>query len=221
MHRPAAVLWDMDGTLINSEPYWMTAEAELVREFGGAWTHEDGLRLVGKGLWDSAGILQSHGVRLAADAIVARLTERVMEQLTELGTPWRPGAKELLQEVREAGIPSALVTMSLRRMAELVVAGIEFDAFDSLVTGDDVVNPKPHPEPYARAAELLETAPARSVAIEDSVPGVTSAIAAGMIVVAVPFIAEVPESPHHTTWQTLEGRGLHDLRGLAEAVTAL
>lgn len=208
----------MDGTLINSEPYWMSAEAELVSEFGGAWTHQDGLGLVGKGLWDSARILQRHGVQLEADDIVGRLTERVMQQLVELGTPWRPGARELLTEAHEAGVPNALVTMSMRRMAELVVAGIGFDAFDALVTGDDVVNPKPHPEPYLRAAQLLEVAPARSIAIEDSVPGVTSAVAAGMIVVAVPFIAEVPESADHTTWPTLEGRGLADLRELAETV---
>lgn len=210
----------MDGTLINSEPYWMTAEAELVGEFGGAWTHQDGLGLVGKGLWDSARILQRHGVRLGEDEIVARLTERVMQQLADLGTPWRPGARELLTELRAEGIPNALVTMSMRRMAELVVAGIGFDAFDTLVTGDDVTNPKPHPEPYLRAAQLLEVAAADTVAIEDSVPGVASAVAAGMIVIAVPFIAEVPESPHHTTWATLEGRGLRDVRELAESVAA-
>jgi HAD superfamily hydrolase (TIGR01509 family) len=219
-HRPAAVLWDMDGTLVNSEPYWMTAEAELVHEYGGAWTPDDGLGLVGKGLWDSARILQRHGVRLGEDDIVHRLTERVMQQLTDLGTPWRPGARELLSEVREAGIPNALVTMSMRRMAELVIEGIGFDAFDVLVTGDDVVNPKPHPEPYLRAAELLEVAPADSVAIEDSVPGVASAVAAGMIVVAVPFIAEIPDSDDHTTWPTLEGRGVRHLRELAATVAS-
>src|SRR5690606_28475907 len=138
-----------------------------------------------------------------ADAIVARLTTRVSEQLAELGTPWRPGARELLAQVRAAGVPTALVTMSMRAMAEQVVAGIGFDAFDVLVTGDDVVNPKPHPEPYLRGIELLEVDPRRSIAIEDSLPGTTSAVAAGLIVVAVPFIAEVPESGDHTTWPTL------------------
>lgn len=214
---PAAVFWDMDGTLINSEPYWMTAEAELVRRYGGDWGHEQGLQLVGRGLWDSARIIQATGVPLGEDEIVATLTERVMQQLVEQGTPWRPGARELLAAVRDAGVPSALVTMSTRRMAELVVSGIGFEAFDALVTGDDVSEPKPHPEPYLRAAELLEVAPAQSVAIEDSLPGVTSAVAAGMITVGVPFIAEIPDAAGHIVWTTLEGRTVADLGALVTA----
>lgn len=214
---PAAVFWDMDGTLINSEPYWMTAEAELVLRYGGEWGHEQGLQLVGRGLWDSARIIQATGVPLSEDEIVDTLTERVMQQLAEQGTPWRPGARELLAATAEAGVPSALVTMSTRRMAELVVAGLEFEAFTALVTGDDVDQPKPHPEPYLRGAGLLGVAPAESVAIEDSLPGVASAVAAGMITVGVPFIAEIPDAAGHIVWPTLEGRTVADLGALLEA----
>ena len=71
---PAAVLWDMDGTLVDTEPYWMRAELELIREFGGTWTEEDALQVVGAGLWDAAAVFQRAGVDLPADEIVERLT---------------------------------------------------------------------------------------------------------------------------------------------------
>ena len=101
---PAAVLWDMDGTLVDTEPYWMRAETELVESFGGVWTHEDALQLVGLGLWESARIFQAAGVDLDADAIVDWLTTSVQQQLETDGVPWRPGARELLAELRENGV---------------------------------------------------------------------------------------------------------------------
>jgi len=94
---PAAVFWDMDGTLVDTEPYWMASEQELVSSFGGTWTHDDGLLLVGLGLWNSAEILRSRGVALDPDEIVHRLTESVRQKLVEQGVPWRPGARELLR----------------------------------------------------------------------------------------------------------------------------
>ena len=179
---PAAVLWDMDGTLVDSEPYWMRAETELVGSFGGVWTHEDCMQLVGSGLWNSAAILQSHGVDMTADAIVHWLTGRVQEQLAEGGVPWRPGARELLQALREAGIPTALVTMSVERMARQVADLAAFSdtaAFDTIVAGDMVAESKPHPEAYLTAARILGVDPALCIAIEDSIPGVASAVATG------------------------------------------
>ena len=101
----------MDGTLVDTEPYWLRAEAELVRSFGGVWTDEDGLQLVGAGLWDSAAVFQRAGVELTADEIVQHLTGRVREQIVTDGAPWRPGARELLRDIRDAGVPTALVTM--------------------------------------------------------------------------------------------------------------
>ncbi|WP_349898156.1 HAD family hydrolase [Parafrigoribacterium soli] len=208
--HPAAVLWDMDGTLIDTEPYWLSAERELVLSFGGTWSHEDGLQLVGNGLWESAAIFQERGVALDADEIVSRLTDRVLEQI-EAEVPWRPGSRELLKAVRDAGIPTALVTMSVRRMAEYVVSAVGFEAFDAVVAGDTVTHSKPHPEPYLKAAELLGVDPAQCVALEDSAPGLTSALAAGTTVIGVPLHVPLEEGPGHTIWHTLEGSTLNDL----------
>lgn len=212
---PAAVLWDMDGTLVDTEPYWMRAEGELVREFGGSWTDEDALQVVGAGLWEAAAVFQRAGVDLDADTIVARLTARVREQLAEHGVPWQPGAQALLKSVRDAGVPTALVTMSVRSMAEDIVAAIPFHAFDLLVTGDEVAEPKPHPEPYLTAAERLGVDIAECVAIEDSPPGLRSATSAGTVAIGVPHMVPLDPAAAHVIWPTLDGRTVDDIARLA------
>lgn len=200
----------MDGTIVDTEPYWMVAEEALVGSFGGTWTHEDGLRLVGNGLPDSARILQEAGVDLPVQEIIDRLSDRVMEQIL-VEVPWRPGARELLRGIREAGIPTALVTMSIGRMARQVADAVPFDAFDHVVAGDDVTRSKPHPEAYLRAAELLGVDVRDCVAIEDSAPGVASAAASGATVIAVPHHVPLPEDDAYALWDTLAGRALADV----------
>lgn len=207
----------MDGTLVNTEPYWISAETELIESFGGSWSHEEALQLVGAGLWHSARIIQAQGVTLSEDEIIDALTDRVLEQLDTKGIPWRPGARELLLELREAGIPTALVTMSISRMAHFVADRLGFTGFDHVVSGNDVTHSKPHPEAYLQAAEYLGVDPARSVAIEDSPPGVASAADAGMITIGVPFILELDTAPATVLWPTLEGRTVADLSALVEA----
>ncbi|KQM83463.1 HAD family phosphatase [Agromyces sp. Leaf222] len=214
---PAAVLWDMDGTIVDTEPYWMAAEEELVGSFGGTWTHDDALQLVGSGLWESARIFQERGVDLPADEIVAWLTRRVREQLNEFGLPWRPGARELLEALREASVPSALVTMSVRSMADDVIRQIPFHAFDAIVTGDSVSNAKPHPEPYLVAAAELGVDIADCVAFEDSPPGVASAAASGAITVGVPNILSLDDAPATVLWSSLEGRTVADVAALVNS----
>ena len=210
----------MDGTLINSEPYWIAAETELIESYGGSWTHEEAMQLVGSGLWESAGVLQAKGVDLSPDEIVAALTDRVLEQLVEFGIPWRPGARELLTELRESGIPTALVTMSIGRMAHHVADRLGFVGFDVVVSGDDVTRAKPHPEPYLRAAELLGVDPADCVSIEDSLPGLASASAAGTTVIGVPFMVELRDDSAHVLWPTLADRTVADLVGVFSTVGA-
>lgn len=215
--KPSAVLWDMDGTLVDTEPYWMAAETALVQSFGGSWTHEDALQLVGSGLIDSAVILQNAGVAMEAEAIVSHLTDVVQESLRTQGVPFRPGARELLRDLRDAGIPTGLVTMSLRRMALNVVELIEFDAFDIVVAGDDVDNPKPHPEPYLQAAALLDVDIAEVIVIEDSPTGVRAGLASGALTLAVPHIVPLDHLGAHELWDTLDGRGAIDLTDLYDS----
>lgn len=201
----------MDGTIVDTEPYWMQAEEELVGSFGGSWTHEDGLQMVGNGLAVSAAILQDAGVALSTDEIIQRLTGRVQELLETDGVPWRPGARELLAELSERGVPTALVTMSMSSMAEQIVDLIGFPVFRLIVAGDHVENPKPHPEAYLLAASKLGVPIEHCVAFEDSVPGVAAAAASGAVTIAVPHIVELPEHPGYTLWPSLAGRTLSDI----------
>jgi HAD superfamily hydrolase (TIGR01509 family) len=209
-NHPAAVLWDMDGTLVDTEPYWLQAESDLVHAAGGVWTAEDGLQLVGSGLERSALILQSRGVDLSVEEVIETLTTRVREQIGAV-VPWRPGALELLREIRDAGVPTALVTMSRRDMALDIAAALGFDGFDLVVAGNDVANAKPHPEPYLTAAERLEVDITSCVALEDSEPGVASAVAAGATVVALPLHIPLPPSPAYQLRESMVGLRLADL----------
>lgn len=216
--KPSAVLWDMDGTLVDTEPYWMAAETALVESFGGSWSHEDALELVGSGLLDSAVILQRAGVAMEAQAIVDHLTDAVQDSLRTSGVPFRPGARELLRDLRSAGIPTGLVTMSLRRMALSVVDLIDFEAFDLVVAGDDVDNPKPHPEPYLQAAALLDVDITDVIVIEDSPTGVRAGLASGALTLAVPHIVPLDHLGAHELWPTLAGKSAEDLSDLFDSI---
>ncbi|WP_026049709.1 MULTISPECIES: HAD family phosphatase [Microbacterium] len=219
--KPSAVLWDMDGTLVDTEPYWMAAETALVESFGGSWSHADALQLVGSGLLDSAVILQNAGVAMEAEAIVSHLTDVVQNSLRTQGVPFRPGAQELLRDLRDAGVPTGLVTMSLRRMALSVVDLIDFEPFDIVVAGDDVDNPKPHPEPYLQAAALLDIDIAEAIVIEDSPTGVRAGLASGALTLAVPHIVSLDGLGAHELWPTLDGRGSVDLVDLHQRRSAV
>ena len=183
----------------------MSAETALVESFGGEWSHDDAIGLVGQGLWHSARILQARGVQLSEDEIINTLTDRVKE-LVQIEVPWRPGALELLRASHELGTPMALVTMSLRSLAELVAENIGFDAFAAIVSGDDVQHSKPHPEPYLTGAALLGVSAKDCVAFEDSGPGLASAVASGAVSIGVPHMVSLEPGPTHTIWDSLLGR---------------
>lgn len=210
---PAAVLWDLDGTLVNSEPYWMAAERELVAAHGGTWTYEDGLSLVGSDLRTSATIIAERGgVPLAPEVIVDHLVSRVAAQLAE-SVPWQPGARELLTALHSAGVPNALVTMSYRVLADAVVAGAP-GLFDVVVCGDEVTHGKPHPEPYLRAAQLLGVDVTACVAVEDSRPGIASALASGARTVGVQVVVPVAPAPGLSRVASLEQLDLDAVRAV-------
>ena len=211
---PKAVLWDLDGTLIDSEPYWMRSERELAARHDASWSEEDGKSLVGMSLTESTKIISAKmGIELPVEQVIDELTDSVTSQLAR-EIPWRPGAQELLRELRKRGVKTALVTMSLRRMALQVVESIPFKAFDVIVAGDDVVHGKPHAEPYLKAAALLGVAPEECVAFEDSISGILSAEAAGTKAVGIPNVVIIPAHEDRILWETLEGKTLKDLKNL-------
>lgn len=211
---PAAVLWDMDGTLVDTEPYWMASEHALVASFDGEWTHEDAMSLVGSSLPNAARILQGKGVDLSVDAIVDRMTDEVIARLAE-NTPWRPGAVELLEAVRDAGVPQALVTMSIGRMAAAVIERLPFPAFAAVVSGDMVEHGKPDPEAYLVAASMLGVEITACVAIEDSYAGLGAAVASGAAAIGVPHQLELDPAAPYALWPTLAGRTVADLASVS------
>jgi HAD superfamily hydrolase (TIGR01509 family) len=218
---PAAVLWDMDGTLVDTEPYWIRAEHELVAAHGGVWTDEMAHQLVGKALEDSAQmIIDATGIALSPNEIINRLLDRVIEQVEE-SVPWRPGAPELLAELGALGVPNVLVTMSWRNLAEAVLRNLPEGSFGGLVTGDSVTHGKPHPEPYLTAAAGLGLEPAACIAIEDSPTGVRSATTAGVPTIAVPHIVPIPQIPGSVQVKTLEGLLASELIDLVAEVWSL
>jgi HAD superfamily hydrolase (TIGR01509 family) len=190
----AAVLWDMDGTLVDTEPFWIRAESEMVAAHGGTWTEADALAVVGSDLLESADYLRrAGGVGLDAVDIVNTLMGRVIEQMAD-SPPWQPGAVELLAALRAEAVPCVLVTMSWRRLAGAVVDLLPLGTFAATVVGDEVARGKPHPDHYLEAARLLGVDPAACIAIEDSPTGARSARAAGCVVLGVPHVVDVPAS---------------------------
>jgi HAD superfamily hydrolase (TIGR01509 family) len=207
----------MDGTLIDTEPFWIRAEYELVEAHGGTWTDTDAHELVGSDLMDTAAyVKQVGGVDLDPVEIINQLMARVIELMA--GTPpWRPGALDLLHELHDESIPSALVTMSWRTLADAVVALLPNELFAAVVVGDEVAHGKPHPEPYLAAARKLGVAPAGCIALEDSPTGAMSASAAGCTVIGVPHVVEIPVAATHLMISSLTQLDVATLRRLLPA----
>ena len=201
--RGDAVLFDMDGLLIDSEPLWLEAETAVMARLGADWTTADQAQLLGGSLKRTVRYLMGKAMRPASPELVAEwLMSGVADLVRERGVPLRPGARELLAEVAAAGLPHALVTSSERRFMDAVLArtGLRFDV---LVCANDVSMTKPDPEPYLLAAKLLGADPARCVALEDSPNGVASAEAAGCQVIAVPSLVPIEPGPGRAVVRSL------------------
>jgi HAD superfamily hydrolase (TIGR01509 family) len=207
----AAVLWDMDGTLVDTEPYWIESEFEIIEEHGGTWSHEHAMNLVGNDLLDSGRYIHEHsGIDLEPSEIVEELLDRVMSRVGT-AVPWRPGAPELLADLRSRDVRCALVTMSYRRFVAPILASLPSGTFEVVVTGDTVSQGKPHPEPYLKAAAILGVDPADTVAIEDSNTGARSAESAGCTVLVVENHVPVLPGQRRVFAESLAGMTAEDL----------
>lgn len=189
-----AVLWDMDGTVVDTEPHWMAAQRQLAHEHGIVWSEADHLTVVGKSMEVVARTLQRRGVDRPIPTIIELLVGDVADAIST-HIPWLPGAERLLADLARASVPCALVTMAHSPVAHLVAAAAPLNVFTAVVTGDDVSEGKPHPEPYLLAAARLNVDATCCVAVEDSPSGALSAESAGMPVVVVPGVVPVSAAP--------------------------
>src|SRR3954447_16888086 len=210
-----AVLFDMDGTLVETEETWGEALAALARRHGGAVSPAARAATVGTSMPTALGILYAD---LGLDADDAQLVadivwvEDLMVELLAADLEWQPGARELLVEVRAAGLATALVTTTPRRLADPLIARMTADLgmnpFDVTVCGDEVPATKPDPAPYRLAMAALGVDPAGSVVIEDSPSGVAAGLAAGAAVLGVPSLQPLDPAPGLTLRDSLAGVGV-------------
>ena len=214
MPSPAAVLWDLDGTLVDTEPYWIATEFALAEEHGATWSQEHAIQLVGNDLIESGHYIRAvMGLEMSAEEIVEYLLDGVVSQVQQ-AVPWRPGAVELLAALRADEVPCGLVTMSYQRFVAPILTQLPPETFRVIVTGDQVAHGKPHPEAYLTAAASLGLAPENCVAIEDSNTGATSAEAAGCQVLVVENHVQVAAGPRRTFAASLAGVTVESLAAL-------
>ena len=201
---PAAVLWDMDGTLVDSEKVWTVSLQDTARALGGTLSAAARTEIIGSDmprtlvvLFDDLGLAPEPARMAEAEQLLSRRTRA----LFAAGLEWRPGAREALHTVRDAGWPAALVTNTGRALTELALDGIGREFFATTVCGDEVPHGKPAPDPYLRAADLLGLAAQQCLAVR-----------AGAAVLVVPCEVPVPTGPGRVERESLVGVTAADLR---------
>lgn len=210
-----AVLFDMDGTLVDSEKVWTVGLDELAAHYGGALSADARARMVGTSMAQSMDILHTDLAQPWRDpeTSVAWLEDRIKDLFAD-GLLWKDGARELLDTLSAAGVPMALVTATRRHLVDVALVTIGAHYFDAVVAGDDLERTKPHPDPYLTAARLVGADAAACVAVEDSPNGVASARAAGCAVLAVPSEVDLSQLGGVTLRESLVGVDLAYLQSL-------
>ncbi|MFD0704640.1 HAD family hydrolase [Alloscardovia venturai] len=211
---PAAVFWDLDGTLINSEPYWAQSEAALLAQVGIEFDPSIAKHLQGTSLAFVAEYMREHGLHhMKSEEITKFMVDFVYKKEVDK-LPWNPGVQDTLHLLHDAGIPQVLVTSSPRVMASNVVEQAGKDIFTGYLCNEDPVKHKPSSEPYLRAAEIAGVDITDALIFEDSRPGLTAAGNSGAHWVAVTGFSSVnarEEGLAHQFVQDFSGITLADI----------
>ena len=199
-----AVFFDMDGLMVDSEPEWFLSEIEVTKPFGYTWLESDQiaclggpLSKVGQYMFDKCGQEQSPEffTQTLIDTQVARMRGN---------TPTMPGAVKLVRELQSHGVKTALVSASPRNIVDAVLDNLGHDLFPFSISSDDVVKTKPDPEAYLKAADMSESNISNCLVFEDSITGMSAAIASGAYLIAVPHLVSIEESPRVRVIRSLE-----------------
>ncbi|MDO5749833.1 MAG: HAD family phosphatase [Rothia sp. (in: high G+C Gram-positive bacteria)] len=188
-----AIFFDHDGTLVDTEPVWAAAKAELAAEHGGVWTEQDTLDCLGLSMKFTLDRLRERGVDLPDSEMNDALVAKVHSALATQSVEFLPGIAPLLEQIARADIPAAVVTNATTAIAQRTANAAPAGVFRAVIGNEQTTHPKPDPQPYLLAAQKLDVDPALCVAIEDSPSGVRSASAAGMRVIVVPGELQVPD----------------------------
>lgn len=189
-----AIFFDMDGTLVDSEPLWLAAEIEVMKDLGCVWTPEDQLACLGGPRAKTERLMQERSGFTKPDGYFGEALDNLMETKLSAELKLVPGALDLVNECKSRGLKCALVTASGKRLMNVVLKHFPLGIFDEVISGDDVSRSKPDPEPYLLAARNLSVDITKSVVIEDSLTGVSSGLASGAQVIGIPHLVEL--SPH-------------------------
>lgn len=197
--RARALIFDLDGLLVDSEPIWFEVEGGFLRELGHTWTHEDAAQCMGQG---TPNTLQIWRERFGVDVDIPRDTERIVDRMIARAPDMqlKPGALAVVQAGRRAGLPMAVASSSPRRLIDAVLEAKGLRSYmDAVVSGQEVARGKPAPDVFLRAAELLGVSASESVVLEDALAGAKAGHAAGARVLAVPTIPD-PAFDAFATW---------------------
>lgn len=221
MRLPQAVLFDLDGTLIESEHLWLKAEQITMSTWGVDWLPGDQEACLGGPFERVVAYMRDRvfeyddSADVTSRAISDTLISNIVHLFSTTDIEWRPGAREIVHETHRLGIPTAIVTASWRVLLDTVVTNMsrQVGQFTVTVAGDEVPHSKPNPFPYLEASRRLEVDILSCLAIEDSPTGAASAIAAGARTIAVEHIAPI-NLPGTVVIDTLDGRDLEELWSL-------
>jgi len=212
---PLAVLWDYDGTLVDTQPVWLQVEKDIVASHGCVWTDELGATVVGSSGTESATMIASViGKPELVPEIDQLRSSMVAERVASKDLQFLPGVEALLDECFEAGIPCVLVSASPRFVLEAGMSRMPSHWFSATISGDEITHQKPDPQGYLLAASLLGVRPMDCLVVEDSVPGCTAGRASGAAVLAVPNMTPLGECPGQVVRESLADVSVDDLAGI-------